>query len=268
MTVEEYVETGNASFVEGRFVEAHDAYERALQLQPRWAGLRFLRGRALYYLGHVHEARHDFDDAIILDPMGAQIEGGVSRYFAWRGRANFHCGFFPEARRDLRTGFGHDQDWEDLAYWLGHAELMVGDDELALARFEDASKLEPGSPNPDCDMAYVLATSRFEHLRDGERAVELAGRACEAIGMNAYASLSVLAAAHAECGEFDSAIGVVERVLELCPPYMRPHYRGRLEEFRRGEPIRTTADSRQRLHELDRSARPSPPDVRGEQEDV
>ncbi len=63
---------------------------------------------------------------------------------------------------------------------------------------------------PDCtpamnNLAYLLATSRDDHLRDGAKAVELALKANKLTGGKAPVLLDTLAAAYAEQGRFAEA---------------------------------------------------------------
>jgi tetratricopeptide (TPR) repeat protein len=53
--------------------------------------------------------------------------------------------------------------------------------------------------------AWLLATSRYESGRDGVRAVEAARAACELTEWRAWGCVEALAAAYAECGDFESA---------------------------------------------------------------
>jgi hypothetical protein len=53
--------------------------------------------------------------------------------------------------------------------------------------------------------AWLLATSRYESGRDGVRAVEAAREACEMTEWRVWGCVEALAAAYAECGDFESA---------------------------------------------------------------
>jgi tetratricopeptide (TPR) repeat protein len=80
----------------------------------------------------------------------------------------------------------------------------------------------PGLSNGDfdavqalTDQAWVWATSRYESGRDGVRAVEAAREACELTEWRVSACLEALAAACAECGDFESADKYQTRAVEL-----------------------------------------------------
>ena len=55
------------------------------------------------------------------------------------------------------------------------------------------------------NLAWLLATSPDDALRDGKRAVELAKQACDVTDWEEAHIISTLAAAHAEAGDFEAA---------------------------------------------------------------
>jgi tetratricopeptide (TPR) repeat protein len=80
------------------------------------------------------------------------------------------------------------------------------------------------------DLAWILATSRLEDLRDGAQAIDLAQRALAAQpGDPGYRD--TLAAAYAETGDFDRAAAIIS---EIIPDLERTHAPTRaIEEFRK-----------------------------------
>jgi hypothetical protein len=64
-------------------------------------------------------------------------------------------------------------------------------------------------------LAWMLATSPIDHMRAGNRAVELATEACELTEYEKPDFVGTLAAAYAETGDFDAAVKWSEKSLEL-----------------------------------------------------
>lgn len=83
---------------------------------------------------------------------------------------------------------------------------------LAMTRDLEAKQdleklLQLGTRNPSTyhQFAWLLAASSFDNLRDGKRALTLAEQACSAADYKNPVFLRTLAAAHAECGDFEQA---------------------------------------------------------------
>jgi len=84
------------------------------------------------------------------------------------------------------------------------------------------------------NLAWVLATSTDDEVRDGERAIELATTAAELTDFKKAFILSTLASGYAEVGEFDKAKEWSRKALEA--------NRAELEAFKNDETIEDEAD--------------------------
>jgi tetratricopeptide (TPR) repeat protein len=85
------------------------------------------------------------------------------------------------------------------------AAISIGDHPAALADLEQALALEPDDSGVLNNLAWLLATSPDDDLRDGKRAIELATKACEETDWKEAHIISTLAAAYAETGDFEAA---------------------------------------------------------------
>ena len=88
----------------------------------------------------------------------------------------------------------------------GDLLLHVGRESEAIANYNKALEIEPNDSSVLNNLAWVLATSPDSKLRDGERSLKLAKRACEVTEYKEAHILSTLAAACAENGDFPEAI--------------------------------------------------------------
>lgn len=93
------------------------------------------------------------------------------------------------------------------------------------------------------DYAWLLATSEFDEMRNGQQALTLALQAVERRRSPAY--LDTLAAAYAETGKFDRAVETQREALSLAQgteagsdPEMVAELRTHMESFEAGEPWR------------------------------
>jgi tetratricopeptide (TPR) repeat protein len=79
-------------------------------------------------------------------------------------------------------------------------------DSCAARDLEEALLLSPDDLTALIGLAWLYAANSDDSVRNGRRAIELATRACEITGWKSSHALAVLAAAHAELGDFDAAI--------------------------------------------------------------
>ena len=92
------------------------------------------------------------------------------------------------------------------------------------------------------DLAYVLACSADEKLRDGPRAIKLAERAAELTKRDDAGVLRTLSAAYANGGRFDDALAASREALVLAERKGRlelaENIRQRMELYTAGKPYR------------------------------
>lgn len=91
--------------------------------------------------------------------------------------------------------------------------LYDGDHAAAIADFERALEVNPQESGVLNNYAWTLATSPYDKVRDGKKAIELATKAAEATEYGAPHIISTLAAAHAEAGDFEEAVRRAEEAV-------------------------------------------------------
>ncbi len=113
----------------------------------------------------------------------------------------------------------------------GDARLSTGEHPQAVEDYNEALELgdlireiekeegveEPTKPDDGVlnNLAWVLATSPMDDVRDGKRAVELATLAAEVTEFKEPHILSTLASGYAESGDFENAIKWIQKGIEL-----------------------------------------------------
>jgi len=103
---------------------------------------------------------------------------------------------------------------------------------------KDASRPNPKNAAIYNGMAWVMATSPNTKDRNGKHAVDYATKACELTGWKNPKYLATLAAAHAESGDYSSAIQCQERALALVPAGKTQEYTKRIELYQTDKPFR------------------------------
>jgi tetratricopeptide (TPR) repeat protein len=118
------------------------------------------------------------------------------------------------------------------------AYLSVGKHAEAIKDYEKSIELDPKFEGALNNLAWVLATSPKDEVRDGKRALELAKKACEVTEYKASYILSTLASAHAELGDFEEAIKWSKKAVELSEDHLKEQLGDELKSYEEGKPWR------------------------------
>jgi serine/threonine-protein kinase len=112
---------------------------------------------------------------------------------------------------------------------------------VAKKSLEQAVHLQPGDPSTLNDLAWLLATCRDSHIRDGRRAVGLAQRACKLSQWKNAFSIDTLAAASATAGNFSDAVKYQQLAISRLEPADRKAQESgmeqRLQQYSSGRPF-------------------------------
>ena len=234
---------------------AMDDLNKALELDKRDAEALVMRGTLYYELKEFEKANRDISDSLLIRPDSVRGVMMRSMVAAQEGRyADAITDMEMLVRADpsnldwirqLASYYQMDKrprlaiklldqliesdanDWASLRL-RGDAKLSVSQHQEAVEDYEKAlatlekqrDKMDKEEFNQDYsglanNLAWVLATSPEEELRDGPRSVELGLKACEATDYQAAHILSTLAAGYAEIGDFDNARKWSAKAVEL-----------------------------------------------------
>ncbi len=223
-------------------------FDRATQADPGCPGAHTGRGIARLFLGEDEAAVRDLDAALSLDSRDGQA-------VAYRAHARHRLGQLGAALADydLAARLAPDLAW--VFTGRGAIRLGGGDWSGALADLDESARLEPSGWAVFNDRAWLLATCPDPAVRDGQRAVGDAFRACELTGWATPTALGTLAAALAETGVFGEAVLLLERAL-ADPTYLEMHGdigQRMLAAFSAGNPYRSGEPKAEPLDSVDRS---------------
>src|SRR5262249_50861318 len=157
-------------------------------------------------------------------------------------------------------------DGGNIAALRGRADayLSQGKQSEAIADYEQALKEDPKNSGVLNNLAWVLATSPDDKLRDGKRAIELANLACEVTEFKQAHILSTLAAGYAETGDFETAINWSTKAVELGSQQVKAQLAKELESYREKKPWREAAPPEEEAVEETAQSEPSAASARAE----
>jgi serine/threonine-protein kinase len=176
---------------------------------------------------------------LLLSALGCSSREQQSDEAIERGNAAMDQHDYDMAIAEYSNAIRLDPE-SDVAYHnRGNAYADKGEYAKAIADFNQAIRLAPDDPDSYTSLAWLLATCPKDDLRDGKRAVELAMRACNLGRWHDANDIENLAAAHAECGQFEEAVKWQTKAVDLATGLENlEQSRQRLELFKAGKPFR------------------------------
>jgi tetratricopeptide (TPR) repeat protein len=233
---------GNALAAKGRLDEAIENYRRAIQINPDFS-------EALNNLGFALAAEERFDEAIGYYHKAIRVKPNDSNALDNLGVALAAKSQFDEALANFRQAIQINSNRPETFFHLGMTLDQLGHTREAVAQYREALRLNPNLTGPLNNLAWVLATSADDRLRDGAEAVRLAEHACELTHDGEPLFLGTLAAAYAEVGRFPEAVTTAEKAEQLATTAgsekLAATIRQLLELYRAGKPYREPAPTRQ-----------------------
>ena len=203
----------------GKNAEAQKDVEAALAKRPGMPEGLHLRAMLAASNGDIGRALADYEELLKLAPDNTMLLAQMGLLHSAAKQPRKAIERYTAALETLKNK--DDKELERERYTLlrsrGDAYLGVGKHAEAIADFEVALKLKPRDSGLLNNLAWVLATSPDDKLRDGKRAIELAKGACEETEYKAPHILSTLAASYAEAGNWDEAQKTIAKALELKP---------------------------------------------------
>lgn len=174
--------------------------------QPDHPAALELRGLIAADSGDYASAIRDFRRLATLAPEDAVIEGQLGM---------LHLAAKQPREAIQRFDRALEIDAEQFVSRRGRsdARISIGDHPAAVADLEKALSIDPENAGVLNNLAWLLATSPDDTLRDGKRAIGLASKACELSEWKEAHIISTLAAAHAETGDFDQACSFSEKAV-------------------------------------------------------
>jgi tetratricopeptide (TPR) repeat protein len=192
---------------QGDLQRAKADVSRVLDLNPGLPQAILLRSLLAAAEDRYADAIADLMTLLRDDPENVELRMQIAAFYYQDKR--------PSKSIEVCTAILADDHENWRAYRLrADSYLLIGKHAEAIADYEASLKIEPDENGILNNLAWVLATSPKDEIRNGTRSIELAKRACEATEYKAAHILSTLAAGYAETADFESAIKWSEKAVK------------------------------------------------------
>lgn len=227
--------------------------DKAIELNKKDAQALLIRGELYFGKKEYEKANRDVNDAMAIEPnlvrgvlMRSMIAAQEKRYADAIADMELLVRANPSneaAVRQLASYYQMDdrprlairlldqlikddpQNWRALRA-RGDARLSISEHAEAIRDYQkaiDSIQKEPSNAEEDRsdeigllnNLAWVLATSPKDEIRDGKRSIELGTKACELSEYKEAHILSTLAAGYAEVGDFEQALKWSSKAVEV-----------------------------------------------------
>jgi tetratricopeptide (TPR) repeat protein len=258
---------GRAALDARRFADAAEEFRKAIAAEPESVPAHFNLGATLSQLGDLRGAVEQFEKTLLLDPAHANAHYNLGLLLAQQNqheRAVEHLqaavkaspsdtgarlllaqslarlGRLEEAQAELARVAEADPDNEQAL--LAGVEILLAKKQYAqaLEALERGHARSPQKGLTTATLAYLLAASPRQDLRDGRRALELARAAWDATGLAQHGALVALALA--ELGRCDEAANwarqMIARAAEEKNPSLAEKLKSELNRYETARPCR------------------------------
>jgi tetratricopeptide (TPR) repeat protein len=229
---------GVALAARGQFDEAIENYRKAIQINPNSPETLNNLGVILAAQGRFDEAIENYRKAIQINPNSSEVLDNLGVALTVRGQ-------FDEAIENYRQAIQVNLNRPETFFHLGMTLGQLGRTREAIAQYREALRLDPNLAGALNNLAWVLATSPDDELRNGAEAIRLAERACELTHYGRPLFIGTLAAAYAEAGRFPEAVTTAEKAEQLVTraglTAVAAKNRQLLEFYRAGKPYHEPA---------------------------
>jgi tetratricopeptide (TPR) repeat protein len=273
---------GVALSMQQKYDEAMESFNQAIEIEPNAPAAYTHRARVRAIKGDTPAAIADVEQALKLQPgsvaalqLHASLLGSTGKFEQALADLNLLRRAMPnnaelllqiaalhqaaKQPQDAIDAYDHviETDPKAAAAYRGRADahLSQGKQAKAIADYEAALELEPKNSGVLNNLAWVLATSPENDLRNGKRSIELATLACEVTEYKQAHILSTLAAGYAETGDFDSAINWSKKAVESGGDQLKSQLTKELESYQEQKPWREASPPPPDSEE-DRTAKP------------
>jgi tetratricopeptide (TPR) repeat protein len=217
-----------------KFEEAKADVEKAIELRPDLSQAILLRSVIAAQNKNFGEAIADIRTLLQADPQNSELWLQLGAYYAADSRPRKAIEVFDDL-------IENDADNWQARRSRADALLSIGEHAKAIEDYEAALKTKPDDSHMLNNLAWVLATSTEDSVRNAKRSIEIGTKACEVTDYKAPHILSTLAAGYAEAGDWENALKWSTKAVELSDEAggeVSEQLKQELESYRQKKPWR------------------------------
>ena len=191
-----------------QFWSDEEIWRDTVEKRPANPRARLNYGIDLYEAGRLPEAERELREAVRLKETSAAAHANLGPVLCALGQID-------EGIAHLERALALDPEYTTAHANLGEAYASKGDRVHAAHQFARAVEVSPDNPFLLNRLAWLLATSPEDEVRNGPKAVELAQHAVSLTSRLDLMSLETLSAAYAEAGRFEEAVSTGREALAV-----------------------------------------------------
>lgn len=192
----------------GNSIEAEEVFKQVIHSDSdNWLGY-YLYAKFLLASGRYNEADFYLAKTASFQPNNSNSRKEYALNLARLGKTE-------QAIFELQNAIEKDPTDVDLHFNLAEQFIAAHRFQEGIATYEKTLEINRNYIPALNNLAWLLATHSEPRIRDGNRAVELALRACDLTSNTVPVVLGTLAAAYAEAGSFAEAITTAEKARNL-----------------------------------------------------
>jgi tetratricopeptide (TPR) repeat protein len=219
----------------GQADEALAHFWKALEIDPNLSRLHYNIANALAAKRDTAQAIARYRKQLEIDPNFAEAHNNLAILLLRQGQLD-------EAAEHLAKALQLKPNYAEVHNNLAIALSQKGRIDEAIVQWEKTLLIDANNLDAHCNLAWVLATSPNSSIRNGSIALEHAQSALRLSAESNPRIWRLVAAAEAELGRFDAAVGAAEKGLRLAQNQNNPALVRTLESnialFRNASPLR------------------------------
>ncbi len=188
--------------------EAMWHFQRAIELRSDCTDAQANLAAALLRRHQLPEALEHYKVAVDCQPKNPDWQYGYGGTLVQMGRS-------AEAIDYLQSACRNRPKWADPHFQLAQAYAKLDQPSRAAEEYRQTINLRPGYPPAIKNLAWLLATSDDDAVRNGPQAVALAQQALQLSWPDKSGLYATLAAAYAEAGHPDDAVAAAQQAQAL-----------------------------------------------------